>query len=216
MIKRALYEKEKARLLNAAMADLPFDGFCDEVLEKAAVAAKLSPAKCRLAFPRGGIDLAVYFIQQGTAGMVQKLAKKKRDKLKIRARIYEAVMARLLMDEQNKEVARRAFNLIALPRYKNDALKLLSETVDEMWRSAGDTSTDGNYYSKRIILSGVYTSVRLVWFQDDSENDAETRAFLERRIENVMQIEKAKAKWRQLKEKLPDPLASLAKWRYGR
>ncbi len=74
-------------------------------------------------------------------------------------------MTRLEVDTPQKEVAQRAFAVLALPAYAQDALALLGKTVDEMWRAAGDTSTDGNYYSKRLILSGVYTSTRMVCFK---------------------------------------------------
>ena len=64
-----------------------------------------------------------------------------------------------------------------------------------MWRWAGDTATDYNYYSKRLILSGVIASTRLYWFDDDSEDFVQNPRFLER-IENVMQFEKVKAQAR--------------------
>ena len=90
-----------------------------------------------------------------------------------------------------------------------------------MWRWAGDTATDYNYYSKRLILSGVIASTRLYWFDDDSEDFAKTRTFLERRIENVMQFEKVKAQARGWSEKIHDGevlfdrlIGALAKMRY--
>ena len=63
-----------------------------------------------------------------------------------------------------------------------------------MWRAAGDTATDYNHYSKRAILGGVYAATLTVFIDDESEGYAETRAFLARRIEGIMQFEKAKAK----------------------
>jgi ubiquinone biosynthesis protein COQ9 len=64
-----------------------------------------------------------------------------------------------------------------------------------MWRLAGDTATDYNHYTKRMILSGVYGSTLMAFLDDESPDFADTHAFLERRIDNVMQFEKAKAKW---------------------
>ncbi len=66
-----------------------------------------------------------------------------------------------------------------------------------MWRLAGDTSTDFNHYTKRMTLGAVYASTLLAWLDDDSEGCAETAAFLDRRIDNVMQFEKWKAQWRR-------------------
>ena len=43
-------------------------------------------------------------------------------------------------------------------------------------------------------MSGVYGSTISVFLDDESEGYSETRAFLDRRIENVMQFEKVKAR----------------------
>lgn len=211
-----LYLKEKRALLAAALSDVTFDGFTDTLVKEAAQKASLSEDEAILAFPEGGIELAMFFIREGTQEMMSRLEKLDMPSLKIRERITIAVLTRLEVDADHKEAARRAFNLLALPQNASKAVCLLAETVDAMWRAAGDTSTDGNYYSKRAILSGVYTSTRLVWFNDDSEDYADTKAFLDRRIENVMQIEIGKAKYRAFKEKLPNPIDVLAKWRFWR
>lgn len=211
-----LYLKEKRALLKAALPDAIFDGFTDGLVAKAAQSAGLTEHQAVLAFPDGGIDLAVFFIREGTRTMKTQLAALDLPSMKIRARITIAVLTRLEVDTKHREAARRAFNLLASPRHAPQAAYLLGETVDAMWRAAGDTSTDGNFYSKRAILSGVYTSTRLKWFNDDSVEIKQTKAFLDRRIENVMQIEIGKAKYRAFKEKLPNPFEVLAKWRFGR
>ena len=76
---------------------------------------------------------------------------------------------------------------------EEQAARLLWRTADHIWRALGDTSTDENFYSKRAILSGVLASTYARWFSDDSPDNAATWAFLDARIENVMQFEKAKA-----------------------
>ena len=53
-----------------------------------------------------------------------------------------------------------------------------------------------NWYTKRAILAGVYASVLLFWLGDDSYEFADTWEFLDRRINNVMQIETFKVKMR--------------------
>jgi ubiquinone biosynthesis protein COQ9 len=47
-----------------------------------------------------------------------------------------------------------------------------------------------------MTLGAVYASTLLVWLDDDSEGWIETAAFLDRRIDDVMKIEKWKAEWR--------------------
>jgi ubiquinone biosynthesis protein COQ9 len=63
-----------------------------------------------------------------------------------------------------------------------------------MWRLAGDTATDYNHYTKRMTLGSIYAATLAVFAQDESEDLADTKAFLDRRIEGVMKFEKAKAR----------------------
>jgi ubiquinone biosynthesis protein COQ9 len=83
----------------------------------------------------------------------------------------------------------------------------LWQAADAIWSGLGDTSTDGNWYSKRLILSGVVGSTMVVWLGADDRESVE--AFLDRRIENVMQFEKAKAETKQGFEKMVDSLAQI-------
>ena len=207
-------ETIKAKILEAALVDLAFDGFTDAVVEKAGQSAGIEPAETAFAFPRGGIDLAIYFVRDGVAEMEAKLASLDIESMKIRARIKNAVQTRLEIDADNKGIARRAFNMLALPGNAKEASLCLAHTVDVMWRSTGDKSTDFNFYTKRATLAAVYSATRLFWLNDDSTDSLDSWAFLDRRIDNVMQIEKGKAKFRELQDRLGNPLETLAKFRY--
>lgn len=89
-------------------------------------------------------------------------------------------------------------------------------TVDAVWRAVGDTSADFNFYTKRALLAGVFTSTMLHWFADSSEGAADTWAFLDRRIGEVMQIEKFKATAQKFVAGLPNPLSILGSFRHPR
>ena len=114
--------------------------------------------------------------------------------MKVRQRIKALVEARLDILYADREGLRRAVAILAAPPHLRRAAKMGWRAADRMWRLAGDTATDYNHYTKRTLLSGVYGSTISVFLDDESENFAETRAFLDRRIENVMQFEKVKAK----------------------
>ena len=207
-------ETIKAKILQAALADLAFDGFTDAVVEKAGQSGGIEPSEVALTFPRGGLDLAIYFVRDGVAEMETKLATLEIENMKIRERIKTAVQIRLEVDTDNKEIARRAFNMLALPGNAKDASLCVAHTVDVMWRSTGDKSTDFNFYTKRATLAAVYSATRLFWLNDDSTDAQDSWEFLDRRIDNVMQIEKGKAKFRELQDRLGNPLETLAKFRY--
>jgi ubiquinone biosynthesis protein COQ9 len=142
------------------------------------------------------------------------LAKLDLKAMKVRDRIATAVLTRLEILRPQKEAARRAAAFLSLPPHLPLATKLLYRTVDVMWRAAGDTSTDFNFYTKRAILAGVWSATLLRWFNDTSENEQATREFLAARIENVMTFEKFKAEVSQGLARLPsitDVLASFAR-----
>ena len=95
-----------------------------------------------------------------------------------------------------REAVRRALAILAMPQNVPLAVRISWRSADIMWRIAGDTSTDFNHYTKRMTLGAVYASTLLAWLDDDSEGWANTAAFLDRRIDDVMKFEKFKAEWR--------------------
>jgi ubiquinone biosynthesis protein COQ9 len=193
----------KEAVLLAALPHAAFDGFTDSVLQKASAEAGVSKAELTQLFEDGPVSLIAYFSAWADAGMATRLAAMDLKAMKIRARIAAAVMARLDALEAHKEAARRAAALLSLPMHAALGAKLVYATVDAMWRAAGDTATDFNFYTKRGILAGVYGSTAMRWFNDTSDDGAPTREFLAARIENVMQIEKFKAKAKEALSNFP-------------
>ncbi|MGZ5923817.1 MAG: COQ9 family protein, partial [Rhizomicrobium sp.] len=117
-------------------------------------------------------------------------------------------LTRLALLAPNKEAARRAAAAMTLPMHAGRGAKMMYRTVDAMWRAAGDTSTDFNFYTKRGILAGVYSATLMRWFTDTSPDESATTQFLADRIENVMQFEKFKARLKQSFDRLP-PLSEI-------
>ncbi|HUJ47153.1 MAG TPA: COQ9 family protein [Rhizomicrobium sp.] len=183
----------KQAVLNAALPLIPSEGFSEAMLKHAAADAGVSPAEVPRLFPHGPQSLVEAFSDWVDDEMERTLRKAKLPDMKIRARIKAAVSDRIAALRPHKEAARRAAAFLTLPPNAALAAKLLYRTVDRMWRAAGDTSTDFNFYTKRAILAGVYSSTMLRWFTDDSEDEKATFEFLDARIENVMQFEKFKA-----------------------
>jgi ubiquinone biosynthesis protein COQ9 len=202
------------RLLDAMLIEAPFSGWNRAGLRRATRDAGLSEGEALIGAPRGVIDLLdAWHLQADTAmvAVVQEAAGEK-----IRARATLAVRTRLESIAAHKEAARRAAITLALPTHAPEAVKMGWRTADLAWRAMGDTATDFNYYTKRTILAGVFTATFAFWLQDESADHQQTWAFLDRRIENVMQFEKVKAKVKGLRENLPDPVGILTALRYGR
>jgi len=193
----------KQAVAKAALAHIPFDGFTDKVLATAAAEAGVDKgARARL-FPGGPLDLVEAISDMFDKEMDAELAKAKLGTMKVRARIAKAVTTRLGILRPHKEAARRAAAFLTLPPNAARGATLLYRTVDAMWRAAGDTSTDFNFYTKRAILAGVYSATLMRWFNDTSEAESDTDAFLARRIDDVMRFEKFKANMRERAKHLP-------------
>jgi ubiquinone biosynthesis protein COQ9 len=195
---------EEIRLLDAVLPHVLFDGWSRKAMAAAAKDLKEDISVFDLAFAEGAIDLITLFIETSDDRMEAELEKRNVLSLKIRDRITLAIRLRLEMYEQHKEAVRRALNILAMPSNAARAVKLTAGTVSRMWYATGDNSTDFSYYSKRLTLSAVYGATLLYWLDDQSEGHARTWEFLDRRIENVMQVEKAKWKFRESFKKKPD------------
>jgi ubiquinone biosynthesis protein COQ9 len=83
-----------------------------------------------------------------------------------------------------------------------------------MWRAAGDSSVDFAWYTKRATLAAVYAATMLAWMDDDSEGFADTRAFLDRRIGDVMKFEKFKATFKPEPDRYFSPARFFGRLRY--
>jgi len=193
----------KVAVLDAALKRAPDEGFTDAML---AAAGKNSGAAAEMLvhlYPQGPASLVEFFSEQSDAAMERALAEKNLADMKIRERISTAVLARIDAIRLHKEAARRAGAFLLMPANAPLGMKLLYSTVDAMWRASGDTSTDFNFYTKRAILSAVYSSTLMRWFNDTSEDESATHEFLAARIENVMQFEKFKAEMRERIKDMP-------------
>jgi len=182
-------------LLDAALMHVPFDGWSDAALAAALEDTGLDTTVAKAVFPRGAVDMALAYHARGDAQMLAALQAADLGDMRFRDRVAYAVRLRLEAVE-DKELVRRGMTLFALPPYAADGARALWQTADHIWQALGDTSQDVNWYTKRATLSAVYSATVLYWLSDTSEDDAATWAFLDRRIDNVMQIETLKAKAR--------------------
>lgn len=185
----------RPHLVEAMLPHVPFDGWSRTAAEAALADLGLKPALAGIAFPGGPFQMVDAYTALADARMAAALDTPEFRALKVRQKITAAIRTRLEQAALHREAVRRATTLMALPLNAPRALKLGWRTADAIWRAAGDTATDFNHYSKRTLAAAVYSSTLFVWLNDDSADFAETWAFLDRRIGNVMEIEKAKARF---------------------
>jgi ubiquinone biosynthesis protein COQ9 len=186
----------RARLALIVGENAVFDGWSRVAVASAADQLGLDRDQARLAMPKTAAGLVETYIEGVDRALEDALPPDALAGLKIRDKIRTLVWKRLELMGTAREAVRRGLSILAMPQNVPTGLRTGWHTADLMWRMAGDTSTDLNHYTKRLTLGAVYSSTLLVWLDDQSEGWSETAAFLDRRIDNVMQFEKWKAGWR--------------------
>lgn len=189
-------EALRLKLALAVAENAVFDGWTAKAVESAANQLGIDLAQARLAYPKDAAHMVDAYIQGVDAAMEAHFTPERIAAMKVRDRIRSLMWFRLETMGPAREAVRTALSILAMPQNVPLALRIGWRSADLMWRLAGDTATDYNHYSKRLILSGVYGSTLLAWLDDQSEGWTETGAFLDRRLAGVMRFEKWKAAWR--------------------
>lgn len=186
--------KIRDEILLEALPAVAFDGWTWDGMRQASQLAGHGPDMADAVFPGGLKEAIAHLSDYANRQMMERLAKTDPQSLRIRERIRFAVQARFEAIQPYKEAERLAVSYWLRPLRKWEGARLVWRTADLIWDWAGDTSTDYNRYTKRGLLSAILTSATLAWLNDTSRDLTATMAFVDRRIENVMQFEKIKGK----------------------
>ncbi|MCL6741535.1 COQ9 family protein [Sphingomonas sp. RB56-2] len=189
-------EALRLKLALAVGENAAFDGWTHKAVESAAQQLGVDPAQARLAFPKDAAGMVDAYIHGIDAAMEAHFTPDRIAAMKVRERIRALIWFRLETMAPAREAVRTGLSIFAMPQNAALGARIAWRSADLMWRTAGDTATDYNLYSKRLILTGVYGSTLLAWLDDQSEGWSDTAAFLDRRLAGVMRFEKWKAAWR--------------------
>lgn len=195
----------KDALLEATLPEVTFDGWSLVALRNGAKAAGIAESEISLLFPEGPGEAALWLDDWADRKMLAALDAMDLAEMKVRRRIAAGVEARLTVLAPYREAVRRAIALKATPWGAVRAAQILYRTVDAIWYAAGDTATDFNFYTKRSLLAAVYAPTLLYWLNDRSENSAETFAFLDRRLADVMKLPQLGGTLRQAAQRAITP-----------
>jgi ubiquinone biosynthesis protein COQ9 len=191
-----------------------FDGWTRKAVDSASDELGIDRAQARLAFPKDAPHMVEAWIEGVDAAMQAQFTPELVETMRVSQRIRAMVWFRLETTGAAREAVRSALSILAMPQNVPLALRIGWRSADLMWRLAGDTATDYNHYSKRLILSGVYTATLLAWLDDQSEGWTDTAAFLDRRLAGVGRFEKWKAEWRGSDLRRPSLARFLGRLRY--
>lgn len=187
-------QKTANDIIEKALPLVAEGGWNQATLMAAAVDAGYKKTDVVRVFPNGAVDAVEAYARLTDAQMLEALSHYNLETMKIRQKITSAVRLRLELQILHREAVKKAVSLHSQPFNYHRGVRSLYATVDAIWRGIGDTSTDYNFYTKRLTLAGVYSSTLLIWLDDNSVGQEVTWAFLDRRIEGVMKFETAKHK----------------------
>jgi ubiquinone biosynthesis protein COQ9 len=171
----------------AMLPNVPFDGWTWRALRMGLASIGVPADDAELLFPGGAADMIEAFCDWADRRM-EEAAARDVSAGRVHERVRAVIALRLAQNRPHKEAVRRALALLALPHNARLAAACTARTVDAIWHAAGDRSADFSWYTKRAILGAVYGVTLLYWLRDRSENDADTLAFLDRRLAGVGQI----------------------------
>jgi ubiquinone biosynthesis protein COQ9 len=207
-------EKFRARLALKVGENAVFDGWTAAAVDSAAAQLGIDPAQARLAFPKAKVAMIDAYIAAVDSAMAAAFPPERIAAMKVRDRIRSQLWFRLETIAPAREAMRSALAILAMPQNAPRGLAIGWRSADLMWRNAGDSASDFNHYTKRLTLSAVYASTLVAWLDDQSDEFAETAAFLDRRLGDVMRFEKWKAQWSGENLRRPSLARFLGRLRY--
>ncbi|OTB12582.1 hypothetical protein K445DRAFT_321030 [Daldinia sp. EC12] len=108
--------------------------------------------------------------------------------LKVPEKVERLTWERLLSNAEVNHRWQEALAVMAQPSHIPASLQELALLADEIYFLSGDTSVDPSWYTKRGSLSVIYASSELFMTNDRSPGYGETRAFLQRRLDETSTV----------------------------
>jgi len=188
---KAANNAKRQAILRSVLEQVPFDGWTESAYARGIKLANLTRGEADLLFPQGIRDLIELFGANAEAAMQERMGDEPGfARLRVRDKITFAVRAKLEFWTPHREAVRRMMFWYAMPLHLPLGMKRLYRSVDVMWRGAGDTSTDFNFYTKRALLAGVLKTTILFWLDDETPGCRASWEFLDRRIAEVLKVGK--------------------------
>jgi ubiquinone biosynthesis protein COQ9 len=205
-MKSPLAEAQRAALIEAMLPDVAFDGWSRAALRAGARRIGIPAGEALALFPGGGADFVAEFSRWADDTMLDRLEAVPLEAAHVSERIARAIDIRLEILGPWREAVRRALALLVLPQHAPLGLRLVYETVDAMWYAAGDAATNFSFYTKRASLAAIWAAAVLYWLEDSSEDFADTRAFIARRLAGLARIGRVRRGFATAASLLPNPL----------
>ena len=193
--------KKRQEVLRFAKKFVSEKGFTKNCLENISKKYGLNTHETDLLFPQGNIDLIKFAFEQLNSDLEVYCRQIDLIRLPIHKRIIKALLSKISLMNKDKSFYRTLFLNSLTPKKNFSLSSQLYNSVDQLWFIAGDSSTDFNFYTKRLILSAIYSRVMLFFFNNNNQEELEN--ILDESLKRVSKIPEIKSKLKILKDYLP-------------
>jgi len=193
--------KKRLKILNFAKIFVSKNGFTQNSLENISKKYGLDINETELLFPEGNNDLIKFALEQLNSELEEYCRKIDLIRLPTHKRIKKVLLSKVALMNKNKLFYRSIFLNLLIPKKNFSLSSQLYNSVDQIWFIAGDSSTDFNFYTKRLILSIIYSRVMLFFFNNNNQEELEN--ILDKSLQRVAKIPEIKSKLKIFKEYFP-------------
>ena len=193
--------KKRLEVLNFAKASVTEKGLNQNSLENISKKYDLDINEIDLLFPEGNIDLIKFALERLNNELEEYCRKIDLIRLPIHKRIRQILLSKISLMNKNKFFYRSIFLNLLIPQKNFSLSGQLYKSVDQIWFIAGDSSTDFNFYTKRLILSAIYSRIMLYFFNNNNQQDLEN--ILDESLKKVSKIPEIKSKLKIFKDYFP-------------
>ena len=191
--------KKKEEILKKTKKIVSIEGWSSDIFLKLQK-QKIDKNDLFYLFQNGYKDLLEYALQDINEKLEHKLKKINLINFPINKRIKKILLLRFDILNEEKKFYKKTFNHLLLPTNNKISKKSLYNSVNIMWYLAGDNSTDFNFYTKRLILSGIYTNALFIFFSKDIMYVEQN---LDKNLKRISKIPKIKERISFIKNNAP-------------
>jgi len=192
---------KRLKILNIAKKIIPKEGFNTKTFNIISKHSELDENETHLLFPKGYNDLIKFSLDQLNQDLENYCKNLELVRLPLHKRIRKILLSKILLMNKQKQFYKKIYLSLLLPKKNLSVPKQIYKSIDQIWYIAGDTSTNFNFYTKRLILAGIYSRVILYFFNNDDQNALEN--ILDSNLRRVSKIPELKSKINIIKNNLP-------------
>ena len=201
LVPKKKYEQGWTEVLKFAKVIISERGFTSHTFKNISNMYRLDLKEIELLFPNGNNNLVEFALDQLNIELEDYCKNIDLIRLPIHKRIRKILLSKIYLMNKEKIFYKKIFLNLLIPKKNFSLSSQIYKSVDQIWFIAGDSSVDFNFYTKRLILSGIYSRIMLFFFNNNNQKGLEE--LLDKNLNRVSKIPELKSKLNIFKEYFP-------------